>query len=162
MTSEKNTALLTKESKLEPAGKSPKKLLGIILLLVLIVIAYFVWPRPNSISDTPKPIKETATTSEQIQADSMTANANPTNLQMSNSEKISDSETILTAPLPETDSLVKEEVDRLEDEHQRLAEQEKMATEQIQMNKELTDMKAEQIKLLEQQIVQLEAAQPTQ
>ncbi|MEN6669631.1 hypothetical protein AAJP47_04565 [Psychrobacter sp. B38] len=64
---------------------------------------------------------------------------------------------ILNAPLPQTDSLAKEEIDRLEDERQRLAEQEKLAAEQLAMNKQLTDMKAEQIALLEQQIAQLEA-----
>ena len=68
-----------------------------------------------------------------------------------------DPEAILNAPLPETDSLAKEEIDRLEDESKRLAEQEKLATEQITMTKKLTDMKAEQIELLEQQIAQLEA-----
>ncbi len=64
---------------------------------------------------------------------------------------------ILDAPLPENDSLAKEEIDRLEDERQRLAEQEKLAAEQVAMNKQLIDMKAEQIALLEQQIAQLEA-----
>lgn len=69
----------------------------------------------------------------------------------------SDSEAILNAPLPETDSLAKEEIDRLEDTRKRLAEQEKLAAEQVAMNKQLTEMKAEQIELLEQQIAQIEA-----
>lgn len=65
--------------------------------------------------------------------------------------------TILNAPLPATDSLAKEEIDRLEDERHRLADQEKIAAEQVAMHEQLTDMKAEQIALLEQQIAQLEA-----
>lgn len=65
--------------------------------------------------------------------------------------------TIIEAPLPATDSLAKEEIDRLNDEKQRFAEQERLAAEQIAMTKQLTQMKAEQIALLEAQIAQLEA-----
>ena len=73
------------------------------------------------------------------------------------SNQIPDPKAILQAPLPQNNSLAKEEIDRLEDERQRLAEQEKLAAEQLAMNKKLADMKAEQIALLEQQIAQLEA-----
>ena len=174
MTSKNTPSSLSKTTRPEPTSNRLKSLIAIILLLLLIVIAYFVWSRvPSSV---PTPVKDTPTESEQAQADSTIANVDntesadgslladgstkpsKTELQISDSE----SETILSAPLPETDSLAKEEVDRLEDEHQRLAEQERLATEQVQMNKKLTDMKAEQIKLLEQQIAQLEATQPVQ
>lgn len=70
--------------------------------------------------------------------------------------------TILNAPLPETNSLAKEEIDRLEDERQRLKEQEDRVVEQLAMTKSLTQMKAEQIDLLEQQIAELEAKQAAQ
>ena len=80
-----------------------------------------------------------------------------TGLADASNNQIPSPKTILNAPLPETDSLAKEEIDRLEDERKRLAEQEKLAAEQLAMNKKLTDMKAEQIALLEQQIAQLEA-----
>ena len=70
---------------------------------------------------------------------------------------ISDAKAILEAPLPKTNSLAKEEIDRLEDERKRLAEQEKLAAEQIAMTKQLTELKAQEIALLEQQIAQLEA-----
>lgn len=68
-----------------------------------------------------------------------------------------DPKLILDAPLPETDSLAKEEIDRLKDERQRMAEQDKLAAEQLTMNEKLSDMKAEQIALLEQQVAELEA-----
>ena len=70
---------------------------------------------------------------------------------------IPDPKAILKAPLPKTNSLAKEEIDRLEDERKRLAEQEKLAAEQIAMTKQLTELKAQEITLLEQQIAQLEA-----
>lgn len=156
MTAKKPSPLLTKDPILSPTGKIPKKLFVIALLLVLIAIAYFVWPHSRPTADIPVPEEQTVATSEQIEVDSTAADANTVDSQMP------DSVSILNAPLPETDSLAKEEIDRLEDEHQRLEEQEKLATEQVQMNKELTDMKAEQIKLLEQQIAALEAAQAAQ
>jgi predicted phage tail protein len=73
------------------------------------------------------------------------------------SANIPDPKAILKAPLPKTNSLAKEEIDRLEDERKRLAEQEKLAAEQIAMTKQLTELKAQEIALLEQQIAQLEA-----
>ena len=76
-------------------------------------------------------------------------------------DRIPDAKAILNAPLPETNSLAKVEVDRLNDENQRMVEQEKRAIEQNAMIKEVTDLKAEQIDLLEQQIAQLEANQKT-
>ncbi|MEN2751796.1 hypothetical protein AAIR29_09145 [Psychrobacter sp. FBL11] len=170
MTSKKSSPTL---SKISTTGVRSNKLLIIVLLLLAVVIAYFVWSRP--LSNTSTPVKETATKTVSSQAETLSDNADsdladPVDTMNNNvplsSEKaepietqVSDSETILNASLPETDSLAKEEVDRLEDEHQRLIEQEKLAAEQVQMNKKLTDMKAEQIKLLEQQIAQLEAAQ---
>ncbi len=146
------------------------------LLSLAVVIAYFVWARP--LSTTPTPIKETTTKTVPSQVDTLSKNvdsnsseaagvvktnnpSSPTENTESIETQVTDSEVILNAKLPETDTLAKEEVDRLEDERQRLIEQEKLAVEQVQMNKKLTDMKAEQIKLLEQQIAQLEAAQTT-
>ncbi len=150
MTTKNTSPLLTKEPTPSPTGKIPKKLFMMALLLVLIAIAYFVWPHSRPTSDIPVPVEKI---SKQIEVDSTAADPDLINSQMP------DSVSVLNAPLPETDSLAKEEIDRLEDERQRLEEQEKLATEQVQMNKELTDMKAEQIKLLEQQIAALEAAQ---
>lgn len=174
MTFKNTPPALSKKTRSDPTSNRLKPLIAIILLLLLIVIAYFVWSRVPS--NVPIPVKDTPIESEQAQDDSTIAKVDNTksadsslladgSTESSETElQISDpkSETILSAPLPETDSLAKEEVDRLEDEHQRLAEQERLAAEQVQMNKKLTDMKAEQIKLLEQQIAQLEAAQPAQ
>ncbi|AAZ17950.1 hypothetical protein Psyc_0076 [Psychrobacter arcticus 273-4] len=86
------------------------------------------------------------TTLAQNKADLTTTSAN-----------IPDPKAILKAPLPKTNSLAKEEIDRLEDERKRLAGQEKLAAEQIAMTKQLTELKAQEIALLEQQIAQLEA-----
>lgn len=174
MTFKNTSPALSKKTRSDPTSNRLKPLIAIILLLLLIVIAYFVWSRVPS--NVPIPVKDTPIESEQAQDDSTIAKVDNTksadgslladgSTESSETElRISDSEseTILSAPLPETDSLAKEEVDRLEDEHQLLAEQERLATEQVQMNKKLTDMKAEQIKLLEQQIAQLEATQPVQ
>ncbi len=70
---------------------------------------------------------------------------------------IPDPKTIVEAPLPKTNSLAKEEIDRLSDEKLRFAEQQRLAAEQVVISEQLTQMKAEQIALLEQQIAQLEA-----
>ena len=75
---------------------------------------------------------------------------------------IPSSKAIIDAPIPETDTLAKEEIDRLADEHQRLKEQENIDAEQIEMTKSLTQMKAQQIELLERQIAELEAEQAAQ
>lgn len=64
---------------------------------------------------------------------------------------------ILNAPIPETNSLAEEEIDRLADQQQRLVEQQQQAAEQVRISKELSRLKAEQIKLLEQQIAELES-----
>lgn len=172
MTSKKPSSLLTKTVTTKPTGIRLKRLITIALLLLLIVIAYFVWPRP--LPSTSTLIKETPTEPEQSQVDTIPTTMDSTSIDDADSDlsinegtettgiQTPDSEAILNASLPETDSLAKEEVDRLEDERQRLVEQEKLAVEQVQMNKKLTDMKAEQIKLLEQQIAQLEAAQTPQ
>lgn len=75
---------------------------------------------------------------------------------------IPSSKAIINAPIPKTDTLAKEEIDRLADERQRLKEQEDIDTEQVEMTKSLTQMKAQQIELLEQQIAELEAEQAAQ
>lgn len=75
---------------------------------------------------------------------------------------IPSSKAIIDAPLPETNTLAKEEIDRLADERQRLNEQESIDTEQVEMTKSLTEMKAQRIELLEQQIAELEAQQAAQ
>ncbi|MGM8885671.1 hypothetical protein ACS8FD_06985 [Psychrobacter sp. 1U2] len=75
---------------------------------------------------------------------------------------IPSSKAIIDAPIPETDTLAKEEIDRLADERQRLKEQENIDAEQVEMTKSLTQMKAQQIELLEQQIAELEAEQAAQ
>ncbi len=171
MTSKKPSPTLSKTS---TTSVRSKRFITIALLLLAIIIAYFVWLRP--LSNTP-PTKETTEKTVPSQVDETPENVDNklvdpvdtinNNVPLSNEkaepteQQASDPEVILNAKLPETDSLAKEEVDRLEDERQRLIEKEKLAVEQVQMNKKLTDMKAEQIKLLEQQIAQLEAAQTT-
>ncbi|WP_299185880.1 hypothetical protein [uncultured Psychrobacter sp.] len=173
MTSKQPSPTLSKTA----TSTRSKKLIMMALLSLAVVIAYFVWARP--LSTTPTPIKETTTKTVPSQVDTLSKNvdsnsseaagvvktnnpSSPTENTESIETQVTDSEVILNAKLPETDTLAKEEVDRLEDERQRLIEQEKLAVEQVQMNKKLTDMKAEQIKLLEQQIAQLEAAQTAQ
>lgn len=172
MSSKKPRPILTKTSKSESAGVGSKGLIALIILLLIIVIGYFVWPRP--LPSSPATTGETPTETQQNQAAQSAAMTENTDTigdtdSIDSSTVVDDGSdmtdlqlpeaaAILNAPLPETDSLAKEEIDRLEDERKRLAEQEKLAAEQIAMNKQLTDMKAEQIALLEQQIAQLEAS----
>lgn len=143
-----------------------------IIILAVLLIGYLVW-KNNSPNASIAPVESTASTAASIEQDSAKqADTNSLNNTSDNSElnldtddatvtdnQTPDPEAILNAPLPETDSLAKEEIDRLADEHKRLAEQEKLAAEQLTMNKQLTEMKAEQIALLEEQIAQLEAAE---
>ncbi|MBE0446157.1 hypothetical protein [Psychrobacter sp. FME5] len=166
---------LSSKSSTDKPVKSRQKM-WLVLILVLIAIGYLV--SKQSGPEVPKPVSESASPSmtEQTGAAQSASipidnETNETN-ELENSEvtadnsqaapmvtdpTTSDSEAILNAPLPETDSLAKEEIDRLEDTRKRLAEQEKLAAEQVAMNKQLTEMKAEQIELLEQQIAQIEA-----
>ena len=143
-----------------------------IIILAALLIGYLVW-KNNSPNASITPVESTASTAASIEQDSAKqSDTNSLNNTADNSElnldtddatvmdsQMPDPEAILNAPLPETDSLAKEEIDRLADEHKRLAEQEKLAAEQLAMNKQLTEMKAEQIALLEEQIAQLEAAE---
>ena len=143
-----------------------------IIILAALLIGYLVW-KNNSPNASITPVESTASTAASIEQDSAKqSDTNSLNNTADNSElnldtddatvmdsQMPDPAAILNAPLPETDSLAKEEIDRLADEHKRLAEQEKLAAEQLAMNKQLTEMKAEQIALLEEQIAQLEAAE---
>ena len=97
-----------------------------------------------------------STTDENLSASKDNATENKSNVAIPSSKAITD------APIPETDTLAKEEIDRLADEHQRLKEQEYIDAEQIEMTKSLTQMKAQQIELLERQIAELEAEQAAQ
>ncbi|MGO2505457.1 MAG: hypothetical protein ACTH7L_05045 [Psychrobacter alimentarius] len=149
----------------------------LLVVLVALLIGYLVW---RSVSSDTAPVDATApstveqTDAKPIASSSVTGQINDPELNERtplNNEIVSedsdfdnnstnqpiDPKLILDAPLPKTNSLAKEEIDRLEDERQRMAEQEKLAAEQLAMNKELTEMKAEQIALLEQQIAELEA-----
>lgn len=154
---------LTKSLAPKPNKSRPKVLIAGILVLLLIVVGYVVW---SQLPDTSAPIASTPPATQQTDAaqpaaipveDVVDSANNGDTLDENTDAQISDSRNILDAPLPETDSLAKEEIDRLNDEHQQLADQEKLAAEQVTMNKQLMDMKAEQIELLEQQIAQLEA-----
>ena len=163
------SAKASKNKSANPTKRRQKWWFGIILITLL--IGYLVWKNSLPEADTTA-VESLSGTSEQTEAASSTVTPldNVSNDLESNDGALDDSqaiaavtdteapdpEAILNAPLPETDSLAKEEIDRLEDESKRLAEQEKLATEQITMTKKLTDMKAEQIELLEQQIAQLE------
>ena len=168
MKSKKMQRLSAKASKNKSANSTKRRQkwwFGIILIALL--IGYLVWKNALPEADTTA-VESLSRTGEQSEAASSTVMPLDNVINdgtLDDSQAIAavtdteapNPEAILNAPLPETDSLAKEEIDRLEDESKRLAEQEKLATEQITMTKKLTDMKAEQIELLEQQIAQLEA-----
>ena len=177
MKSKKMQRLSAKASKNNSANSTKRRQkwwFGVILIALL--IGYLVWK--NALPEADKTTVESLpATTEQTEAASSTVMPldNVANDIKSGDGTLDDSqaiaavtdteapdpEAILNAPLPETDSLAKEEIDRLEEESKRLAEQEKLANEQITMTKQLTDMKAEQIELLEQQIAQLETETDT-
>ena len=89
------------------------------------------------------------------------ANIDDSNLAGLNNSSIPDPKAIINAKIPESESLAKEEIDRLEDERKRLVEQEKLAKEQLQLVADINQRKAAQIALLEQQIAELEKDKAT-
>lgn len=174
MNRKKMRPLSTKSSKTTSAKAGRQVWITLIFALLLIAVGYFIWAEPQP--DPVLPISKPPTMAEQTEAakaalTSKDITDSESDIIVDDSEDINESTTlnesidtdlpspaaILNAPLPETDSLAKEEIDRLEDERKRLAEQEKLAAEQLAMSKQLTDMKAKEIALLEQQIAQLEA-----
>ncbi len=158
------------------SSRKPSWLWIIAIAVVIAAIAYVVWTQSLSRTaapvDTVKPAEQqaqisddtTVSTTSEVESTTESLNTDvPINSERSTSvvsNEASDANTdkIINAPLPATNSLAKEEIDRLRDEEQRLAAQQKLAAEQVEMNKQLTEMKAEQIALLEQQIAQLEAS----
>ena len=167
MKSKKTRPFSHKVSKKSTHSAKPRQKWWFGILLIVLLIGYFVWkgtaPQSNQSSAENLPVTSEQDKSTQIASvpleddvNNIIDDENQGSASMMDSD-ISDPKAILEAPLPKTNSLAKEEIDRLEDERKRLAEQEKLAAEQLTMNKQLTDMKAEQIALLEQQIAQLEA-----
>lgn len=177
-----------KSLKKHNANQSPyRKWLVLVLVLPIFILGYLISSQPSSdtivtpVTHSPA-LADQVTTSEtrslETDADSDIDNSAVNNSTVNRNEteeastvapvdttqalKTPSPKTILNAPLPETNSLAKEEIDRLEDERQRLKEQEERVVEQLAMTKSLTQMKAEQIDLLEQQIAELEAKQAAQ
>ena len=145
--------------------RRPKWWLAILLLAIF--IGYLVWKStvPQSNQSAAENLPVTSEQNKPTQSASLPLEDDVSNViddenqdsADTNNSNIPDPKAILEAPLPKTNSLAKEEIDRLEDERKRLAEQEKLAAEQVAMTKQLTELKAEEIALLEQQIAQLEA-----
>ncbi|MGP4952973.1 hypothetical protein ACTXGO_12450 [Psychrobacter sp. T6-1] len=156
--------------------------IAIALILAIIILAYLLWLRSTADNmDEQGTTIDISTVEEQIRAaqpvsspvvpsdktidnDSVNSTNSPTIDTLKDNDTLAvktiavpSPKKIIEAPLPKTNSLAKEEIDRLKDEKQRFAEQERLAAEQIAMTKQLTQMKAEQIALLETQIAQLEA-----
>ncbi|MDO5652063.1 MAG: hypothetical protein Q4G13_08035 [Moraxella sp.] len=147
-------------------GSSPKTLnyiiLGAVIALALLVGTWFLSqsgdtdtpaPTPSPVATAPTP--EVATP---IQTDTTTEA--PAETGVDTTAAISageiDAEAILNAEVPAEPTLIKEEIDRLQDKDAQLDEQAKLIDEQLATLEELTRAKEEQIKLLEQQIAQLE------
>ena len=143
----------------------PKWWFGVLLIVLL--VGYLVWKstasQPNQSAAENLPVileQNELTQSASVSLEDDVSNViddENQDVDSTTDSNIPDPKAILEAPLPETNSLAKEEIDRLEDERKRLAEQEKLAAEQVAMTKQLTELKAEEIALLEQQISQLEA-----
>ena len=157
MKSQKTPPLSTKL--LEENPNKPWKKWFLVLILVMLSIGYLIWKGALSDTNSSLPVikKIEATESISTPLDSVASDSDNIDGPVSSNNKAPKANAILSAPLPETDSLAKEESDRLDDETNRLVEQEKLLAEQLAMNKQLAEMKAEQITLVEQQIAQLEA-----
>ncbi|MBF0657515.1 hypothetical protein IPZ60_02040 [Psychrobacter sp. NG25] len=162
MKSQKMRPLSTKLT--EESSTKPWKKWLLALILAMLFIGYLIWKSALSDTDSTLPITKQIEATESISTPlnsvTVTSDLKDTDVPVSSNNQSLDPDAILSAPLPETDSLAKEESDRLNDETNRLIEQEKLLAEQLAMNKQLADMKAEQITLVEQQIAQLEAGDP--
>ena len=167
MKSKKMRPFSHKVSKKSTHSAKPRQKWWFGILLIVLLIGYFVWkgtaPQSNQSSAENLPVTSEQDKPPQIASvpleddvNNIIDDENQGSANITDSD-IPDPKSILEAPLPKTNSLAKEEIDRLEDERKRLAEQEKIAAEQIAMTKQLTELKAQEIALLEQQIAQLEA-----
>ena len=175
MKNKKQHPLLSKRAKAKAAKSRRRIWIVITLALLFIAIGYIVWAqsvsennKTSSRAPSPSIPEQTEATQAAMPAENVLSEVNSGDAVIDENAADADTRTdstiqvpkpaaILSAPLPKTDGLAKEEIDRLEDESKRFAEQEKLAAEQLAMNKKLTDMKEEQIALIEQQIAQLEA-----
>ncbi|CAN6959316.1 SPOR domain-containing protein [Psychrobacter okhotskensis] len=180
MKNKKQHPLLSKRAKAKAAKSRRKIWMAIILVLLFIIIGYLVWaqsvpetsktdssspsipeqtgPEPSATMPVENVLSE-ANNDDAIQNENavIDQNSDDADTRTDSTIQVPKPAAILNAPLPKTDSLAKEEIDRLADESKRFAAQEKLAAEQLAMNKKLTEMKEEQIALIEQQIAQLEA-----
>ena len=173
MKTKKKHPVLSKPKPLRYKAKKLRRRRGIIIALILLIAiaGYFMWSKSSPQSEIPagnspmatEPVNAEPPATPSIEAlngvddDSIDNDSVMENTTVDGESDMISPKAILNAPLPATDGLAKEEIDRLEDERQRMSEQEQSAAEQVTMNKKLTDMKAEQIELLEQQIAQLES-----
>ena len=119
-------------------------------------------PIATSATNAAATTAETADAGELVnKATGTGANIDNSNLAGFTNSSIPDPKAIINAKIPESESLAKEEIDRLEDERKRLVEQEKLAKEQLQLVADINQRKAAQIALLEQQIAELEKDKAT-
>ena len=142
--------------------ESPNKLWKkwfLVLILVMLFIGYLIWKGALSDTNSSLPVTRQIEATESISTplNNVANTSDNTDISVSSNNYSLKSDAIISAPLPETDSLAKEESDRLNDQSKRSFEQEKLLAEQLAMNKQLAEMKAQQITLVEQQIAQLEA-----
>ena len=157
MKSQKTPPLSTKL--LEENSNKPWKKWFLVLILVMLFIGYLIWKGALSDTNSSLPVTRQIEATESISTplNNVTNTSDNTDISVSSNNHSLKSDAIRSAPLPETDSLAKEESDRLNDQGKRSFEQEKLLAEQLAMNKQLAEMKAQQITLVEQQIAQLEA-----
>lgn len=165
---------------------TPTVLLMVLAVVALLAIGYLLvqlFSTPPTVEHSQqgpvfssKPIATSATNTAAITAETAdggeelankaidtgaNANIDDSNLAGFTNSSIPDPKAIINAKIPESESLAKEEIDRLEDERNRLVEQEKLAKEQLQLVADINQRKAAQIALLEQQIAELEKDKAT-
>ena len=131
---------------------SPTLLLGIIGGLVAIIVLFLAYQWFFSTSS--KAIPEHEAISLETPAKSVATEVKPTETEPVIDEKTIQlvDEKILKAPVPENESLLKEEVAKLDDIQSQLNDQESMLKTQHTDADDLIALKEEQIKLLEAQL----------
>lgn len=142
-----------------------------VALLLLVGMAFLMnnstppdnTPQFTAQQNTQEPAADNTTPSDDNAISEQTTTTQPSstsdttdNLDIADAPTIN-ADAIVNADIPQDETLIKEEIDRLKDKDSRLTEQAKLIDEQLATLEELTQTKEEQIKLLQAQIEHLES-----
>ena len=154
-------SLLVKKPKAPKGDAGNSNLLKYIVLaalaaILLLVLAYWLNNQGNTPTPAPAPAPVVQPAPEPTPEAAPQSEDATSFLPQGEAEQI-DVDAILNAEVPQDETLIKEEIDRLHDKDTQLAEQAKILDEQLGGIEKLSQAQEEQIKLLEEQIKLLEA-----